>query len=109
MVSLKMRCFSRMFDEVIAWGSLFHFLRSEFVCRPYFPVCNPPGGVLSPFQGSRCNGGSNRGLHSFHSLTPGYELAPFQGLRIYLGERICERRLLRHYSILQIHLCKREL
>ena len=32
-------------------GALFHFLRYGFVCRPYFPVRNPPGSVLSPFQG----------------------------------------------------------
>lgn len=87
MVSLKMRCFSRMFDEVIAWGSLFHFLRAGFVCRPYFPARNPPGSILSPFQGFGCNGVSNRGLRSLHSLTPGYELSPFQGLQIHLSER----------------------
>ena len=45
-------------------GSLFHFLRYGFVCCSYFPARNPPGSVLSPFQ----------------------------GLRLYLYKQSCERR-----------------
>ena len=73
-------------------GALFHFLRSGFVCRPYFPVRNPPAVFCRPFRASGRNGISNRGLRSFHSLTPVCKLSPFQGLQIHLCERSYKRR-----------------
>ena len=86
MVSLKMRYFSRMFDELVAWGLFFISCVLGLSVAPISQRAIPLAVFCRPFRASGCNGVSNRGLRSLHSLTPGYELSPFQGLQIHLCE-----------------------
>lgn len=49
MVSLKMRCFSRMFDEVVAWGSLFLFRVLGLSVAPISQCAIPLAVFCRPF------------------------------------------------------------